>query len=126
MKIKNVFLLSVLLVFSGETFGQIVPGSTQRKSDTTYKYPDSLSAINARCLAERKNLFSWDFTAGIIYFSGTNFPNVAIVKLGKNGNTELRQFAERVVPGTNISYEYVFYKDEKNKIVGPITKSVRL
>lgn len=130
---EKTFLLICLLTFSTASFSQAIKGrsksdnkTTVVKSDSVANKQDSIAANNQGGVAERDKLFYLNFISGTIYFSGGSYKNVEAVTVGKNGNAQLKKVAERAVPGVTVIYDNVFYKNDKNKMTGPINKTVTL
>ena len=88
--------------------------------DTVYPHKDSESFI------EIKRLQKLNYVRGTIYFSGTYFPNVQVFKIDNNNLSSLNKAFDRCAIDTKINFENVYYKDDNNKVVGPLNKIVTL
>ena len=88
--------------------------------DTVYIHKDSESFI------EIKRLQKLNYVSGTIYFSGTYFPNVQVFKIDNNNLSSLNKAFDRCAIDTKINFENVYYKDNTNRLVGPLNKIVTL
>jgi len=88
--------------------------------DTVYSHKDSESFIEIKRLQKLK------YVSGTIYFSGTYFPNVQVFKIDNYNLSSLSMTFDRCAIDTKINFENVYYKDDNNKIVGPLNRIVTL
>jgi hypothetical protein len=88
--------------------------------DKVYPHKDSESFI------EIKRLQKLNYVSGTIYFSGTYFPNVQVFKIGNDNLRSLNKAFDRCAIDTKINFENVYYKDDNNKMVGPLNTIVTL
>ena len=88
--------------------------------DTILPHKDSESFI------EILRFQKLNYTSGTIYFSGTYFSNVLVYRIDNKKSTSLIKAFESCAIGTKITFENIYYKDEKDKIVGPLNKTVTL
>ena len=71
--------------------------------DGVYPHQDSESFI------EIKRIQKLNYISGTIYFSGTYFPNVQVLKIDNNNLSSLSKSFDRCAIGTKINFENVYY-----------------
>jgi hypothetical protein len=63
-----------------------------------------------------------NFYSGTIYFAGSYYENVTMLKLNSKSDSTFNKYFDRCAPGSKLAFENVTWKDKNGVITGPLTK----